>query len=155
MIKTLKIFILLMVMGAGICRAQSSLPIITQQPSDVVTQVGKTATFAVVASGATSYQWWDSIAGGPFTVMAGQTTASRTTGTLALTNNGNKYYCVVSNSAGSITSNTVLLTVTGLPVITITVTGTNMTCVSPQACGTNADCLGKCVNTPTGFQIQG
>jgi len=71
--------------------------------------VGQTATFSVVASGTSplSYQWQK--AGAP---IAGATSASYTTPATTSSDNGTQFRVVVSNSAGSATSNTATLTVT-------------------------------------------
>jgi hypothetical protein len=95
--------------GCGSSGIDPNLPAITTQPADVTTKVGTTATFTVVATGQAplSYQWF---------VFAkkinGATSASYTTGTLAASDNNSFYFCLVTNSIGSIESNEALLTVT-------------------------------------------
>ncbi|MDD8020198.1 MAG: immunoglobulin domain-containing protein [Acidobacteriota bacterium] len=87
-------------------------PTITTQPVSKTVNAGQTATFSVVATGTTplSYQWYkNSVA------ISGATAASYTTPATTSADNGAKFYVVVSNSAGSITSNTVTLTVTSTP----------------------------------------
>jgi arabinogalactan endo-1,4-beta-galactosidase len=70
--------------------------------------VGNTATFAVVATGTAplSYQWQK--AG---TNISGATSASYTTPATAIADNGSQFNVVVSNSAGSVTSNPATLNV--------------------------------------------
>ena len=89
---------------AGNCTA----PSITGQPSSQTVCSPNTATFAVTATGtAPTYQWRDS--GGS---ISGATNSSYTTGTAG------SYYCVVTNTCGSDTSNTATLTVNTAPAIT-------------------------------------
>ena len=87
----------------------STTPSITTQPANQTVSVGQTATFSVVASGTSplSYQWQK--AGAP---IAGATSASYTTPATTSSDNGTQFRVVVSNSAGSATSNTATLTVT-------------------------------------------
>lgn len=78
-------------------------PFFTQQPQDDEVVEGNTATFTVVASRATSYQWQlDS--GGGFSDISGATSASYTTPVLGLSDDGNVYRCIATNAAGSVTS---------------------------------------------------
>jgi len=88
--------------------APSVAPSITQQPSDTSVNVGQTATFTVVASGSSplAYQWQKNDL--PITAA---TSASYTTPATRSSDNGSKFNVVVSNSAGSTTSNAVTLTV--------------------------------------------
>jgi len=90
--------------------AASAAPSITQQPANQAVTAGATATFTVVAASAAplAYQWQKS-----GTAITGATSASYTTPATALTDNGAQFSVVVSNSAGSLTSNAATLTVTG------------------------------------------
>src|SRR5271169_2921316 len=83
-------------------------PSITQQPSNQTVTVGQTATFAVVATGTPPliYQWQKGT-----TPITGATSASYTTGATASADTGSQFKVVVSNSAGSQTSNAATLTV--------------------------------------------
>jgi len=92
-----------------------SAPSITTQPANQTVNVGQTATFSVVASGAAplSYQWQKN--GSP---IGGATSASYTTPATVATDNGATFNVVVSNSAGSATSNNATLTVQSAPSIT-------------------------------------
>ena len=88
-------------------------PTITTQPKNVSVSAGKTATFKVVASGTgLSYQWYYQK---PKTTTWVKVSSNGTSATYKLTtaarHNGYKYRCVVTNSAGSVTSNEVTLTV--------------------------------------------
>jgi len=97
-------------------------PVITAQPDSVSAASGSTATFTASATGtpAPSYQWMVSVNNEPFTAIAGQTEAFYVTGTLTTANNGNKYECAITNTAGTVTSNAATLTVVGLPTVSIT-----------------------------------
>ena len=92
-------------------------PAITTQPSNQTVAVGQTATFSVVATGTAplSYQWQKGT-----TAIAGATSPAYTTAATTLSDNGSQFTVIVSNSAGSVTSNPATLTVTssGSPVIT-------------------------------------
>ncbi|MDD8019574.1 MAG: C1 family peptidase [Acidobacteriota bacterium] len=99
-------------------------PTITQQPTNQTVAVGQTATFSVVATGTAplSYQWYKNS-----TAISGATAASYTTPATTSSDNGAKFYVKVSNSAGSVNSNTVTLTVTSGGAPTITTQPTNQT----------------------------
>jgi len=96
-----------------------SPPTITTQPSDATVNEGSKAIFKVVASDADSYQWQYKDAGGSWT-NSGYTSAK--TATLSFTAkasmSGRQYQCLVTNSAGTTTSNAATLTVNSKPVIT-------------------------------------
>lgn len=88
-------------------------PTITSQPASQTITAGQTATFSVAATGTTplSYQWQkNGIA------ITGATSASYTTPAEATSDNGALIAVVVSNSAGSATSNSAVLTVNAAPV---------------------------------------
>ena len=94
-------------------------PTIITQPADQTVTAPATATFNVTATGTTpSYQWQLSSDGGAtFSAVAGAPDAS----SLAIANttvaqSGQRYRVVVSNAAGSVTSNSALLTVLAAPV---------------------------------------
>lgn len=89
-------------------------PTITTQPTSQTVTEGGTATFTVVTSGTKplSYQWQQSTdSGQSWTDIGGATDATYTTEATTTSMNGYQYRCVVSNSAGSITSDAVSLTV--------------------------------------------
>ena len=95
-------------------------PTITTQPKSVSVALGSTATFKVVASGSgLKYQWQYKKSGATtWTDWAGKTAATLTV-TASSTNGGCQYRCVVSNTAGSVTSSAATLTViTVKPTIT-------------------------------------
>ena len=91
------------------------VPVITSQPQDVTVKEGETATFIVKATGTDlTYQWEiDTKGDNDFVSISGTTGkgASYTTGIRNMENNGTKYRCIVSNSAGSVTSRSATLTV--------------------------------------------
>lgn len=116
-------------------------PAITTQPASATVTEGQTATFTVVASGSTpmTYLWYRNGA-----AIAGATQASYTTPATVLSDSGAQFTVVVSNSAGSDTSqaatltvlsNVVAPTITGHP-SSITVTEGQLASFSVTATGT-------------------
>ncbi len=89
--------------------AAAAAPTIAAQPSSQTVAAGQAATFSVVASGTAplSYQWKKNGAN-----ITGATSASYTTPATTSGDNGSTFQVVVSNSAGSVTSNAATLTVT-------------------------------------------
>jgi hypothetical protein len=90
-------------------------PSITTQPANQNVTAGQTATFTVVASGTAplTYQWQKNGAS-----ISGATSASYTTPATTTADNGSTFHVIVSNSAGSATSNSATLTVNNVaPVI--------------------------------------
>lgn len=88
-------------------------PVILNEPVDVVVPVGQPATVSVAASGPMlSYQWWRN--GLP---LDGATSDSFTISSMNQASIAN-YYCKVSNSAGTVTTRSVLIGIEGMPVIT-------------------------------------
>ena len=88
-------------------------PAVTAQPKSVSVTVGDTATFEVTAAGTdVTYQWQiDRNDGKGFVDITGATGATYTIGVTDRDCNGFKYRCVLSNAAGSVTTDTVVLTV--------------------------------------------
>ena len=84
-------------------------PIITTQPVSQTVTVGQGASFFVVATASAplSYQWQKNGVN-----IAGATSSSYTTPPTTAGDNSAKFTVVVSNSAGSVTSNVATLTVT-------------------------------------------
>ena len=112
-------------------------PTITTQPANQAVVVGQMATFTVMAAGTAplSYQWQKNGAS-----LAGATASSYTTPATATTDNGSTFDVVVSNTAGTVTSNAATLTVNPASVVpsitslnptsgpvgtSVTITGTN------------------------------
>ncbi|MBR0144786.1 MAG: hypothetical protein IJM21_11510 [Clostridia bacterium] len=98
----------------------NTLPTITTQPTAVTAANGKTATFKVVASGTgLTYQWQYSSDGKAWKTPSFTSNTATISMTANASRNGLLFRCVVTNSAGSATSNAVRLTVSGVkPVIT-------------------------------------
>src|SRR5256885_85167 len=88
-------------------------PSITTQPVSQTVTTGQTATFTVVAAGTAplSYQWRKS-----GTAISGATASSYTTPATTSADNGSQFTVVVSNTAGSVTSNAATLTVSAAAV---------------------------------------
>ena len=91
-------------------------PSITAQPTSQTVTAGQAATFNVTATGTAplSYQWQKNGA-----VISGATSTSYTTPAAATTDNGTQFTVVVSNTAGSVTSNAANLTVTSSAVFPV------------------------------------
>ena len=87
-------------------------PSITTQPANQTVNVGQTATFTVVATGAAplSYQWKKN-----GTAISGATSSIFTTPAETTSDSGGQFNVVVSNSAGSATSSAAILTVKAAP----------------------------------------
>jgi hypothetical protein len=112
--------------GTGVATA----PSITAQPGNASIVAGQTATFSVTASGTAplSYQWRKN-----GTAINGAISFSYTTPAENTSDNGAQFTVLVSNSAGSLTSNTATLTVTTAPVApSITIHPSNQTIFSGQ-----------------------
>jgi hypothetical protein len=83
-------------------------PSITTQPASQTVTAGQAATFSVTATGTApiSYQWRKN-----GTAISGASSASYTTPATTASDSGSQFTVVVSNSAGSATSNAAALTV--------------------------------------------
>ena len=88
-------------------------PVIGSQPESASVKTGERATFKVTATGTdVAYQWMiDRNDGNGFVAVNGADGASYTTGVTDLDCNGFRYYCIIRNAAGSITTDIVTLTV--------------------------------------------
>ena len=89
-------------------QSASAAPAISTQPANQTVSVGQTASFSVVAAGTAplNYQWQKNGA-----AISGATASAYTTPATASTDNGATFIVTVSNSAGSVTSNSATLTV--------------------------------------------
>ncbi len=83
-------------------------PTITTQPVNKSVTAGRTVKFSVTATGATplSYQWRKNGVN-----ISGATKSSYTTPAVVAADNGSAFSVVVTNSVGSVTSNSAILTV--------------------------------------------
>lgn len=90
----------------------SQAPVITSQPSNTTVAAGQPASFSVTATGTAplSYQWQRNGAN-----ISGATSATYTLPSATPADNGAQFRVIVTNSAGSATSNTATLTVTSAP----------------------------------------
>ncbi len=89
-------------------------PTISTQPVNASVKAGERAVFEVAATGTDlKYQWKiNRNDGNGFVDISGANSASYTSGVTDTDCNGFQYYCVISNAAGSVTTDTVTLTVT-------------------------------------------
>ena len=92
-------------------------PALTVQPAAQTATAPATATFSVTVTGtAPGYQWQRSTDNGATWVnIAGATAASYSTGSTDVSMNASQYRVVVANSAGSVTSTAVVLSVAAAP----------------------------------------
>ena len=108
----------------------TAAPTITTQPANQSVLAGQTATFSVVATGTAplSYQWQKNGAN-----ITGATSSSYTTPGTTTSDSGSAFDVVISNSAGTVTSNAATLTVTAAAVTpTITTQPRNQTVTTGQ-----------------------
>ena len=97
-------------------------PAISAQPKSVFVTAGEKATFEVTATGTdVTYQWKiDRNDGNGFVDINGANGAAYTTGVTDKDCDGFKYQCVIRNAAGSVTTDTAVLTVKEKYTITAT-----------------------------------
>lgn len=99
-------------------------PSIATQPVSQTVTAGQTATFTVAANGTApmTYQWQKSGVS-----IAGATASSYTTPATTTADSGSTFAVVVSNAAGSVTSNAATLTVNTAPTPAIQLSSTSLT----------------------------
>ncbi|MBN1578111.1 MAG: immunoglobulin domain-containing protein [Chitinispirillaceae bacterium] len=86
-------------------------PVITEHPLSQTVDEGATATFTIVATGSfLNYQWQRN-----GTAIEGANEDTYSTDAVTMGDDGASFTCVVNNTAGSVTSNAAILTVTMLP----------------------------------------
>jgi hypothetical protein len=107
LMRALAIFIVIAGLAMGL-PAASTAPSITRQPASQTVVAGKTATFAVNATGTSplSYQWRKNNS-----PISGATSASYTTPATTASDGGSLFTVTVTNPVGSITSAPATLTV--------------------------------------------
>jgi hypothetical protein len=97
----------------GVLTVNAAAPTITSYPSNQTVTEGKTATFTISASGLNIvYQWKRND-----TLIANANSTSYTISVTSMADNGSLFSCVVGNLAGTVTSNSVVLTVNMAPPI--------------------------------------
>src|SRR5258707_8821267 len=114
--------------------AQATLPTITTQPTNQTVTAGQTATFTAAATGSPTptVQWQVSTDGGvTFNNVSGATSTTLSF-TTALSQNGNQYQAVFTNSAGTATTTAATLTVNPATPPAITTQPTNQTVTAGQ-----------------------
>jgi len=114
----------------GVATSNATLATITSQPANQTVTAGQTATFTVMATGTAplSYQWQKGGNNIPGAIGAGYTTPATT-----VADSGSKYDVVVTNPAGSVTSNSAKLTVnTAVTAPTITTQPASQTVTAGQ-----------------------
>jgi immunoglobulin I-set domain protein len=136
-------------------------PYITTQPVNQTAKAGQTATFSVVASGTSplSYQWQKNGSS-----ISGAASANYTTPATTTADSGEQFRVVVSNTAGSVTSNAAILTVNATSagstdVVThhydISRSGVNLTETVLTPSNVNATTFGKVGEFAVDGQIDG
>ena len=130
----------------------SSATAITAQPTDQSVVAGTTATFEVVASNASGYQWQRSTDNGTtFIDVSSATANSYTTPVTTLADSGTQYRVVVSGASNSVTSSAVTLTVTAVAVApSISVHPANQSIIAGQ----NASFTVTASGSSLGYQWQ-
>lgn len=99
-------------------------PSIATQPVNETLNAGQTASFSVAANGTAplAYQWHKSGVS-----ISGATSSSYTTPATTTADSGSTFTVVVSNAAGSVTSNTATLTINAAPAPAIQLSSTSIT----------------------------
>jgi hypothetical protein len=115
--------------------------VITTQPASQTVAVGQTATFTVADTGTAplTYQWLKNGA-----AISGATNSSYTTPATTASNSGSQFSVVVSNGAGSATSNAAVLTVNATYILTASTTALNFGSVNVSGSGVQSVTLTNC-----------
>jgi hypothetical protein len=121
--------------------ATATAPVITTQPASQTVAVGQTATFTVADTGTAplTYQWLKNGA-----AISGATNSSYTTPAATASNSGSQFSVVVSNGAGSATSNAAVLTVNATYILTASTTALNFGSVNVSGSGVQSVTLTNC-----------
>ncbi len=121
-------------------------PVITAQPANQTASAGQTATFTAAATGSPlpAVQWQVSTDGGAnFSNVSGATSTTPSF-TTTLSQNGNQYRAVFTNSAGSATTTAATLTVNNSPTLpTITTQPANQVVTAGQTATFTAAATGS------------
>lgn len=126
-----------------------TLASITMQPASQTVTAGQSATFSIVATGTPplAYQWQKAGSN-----ISGATSATYITPATTLADSGSTFDVVISNPAGSVTSNSATLTVTSSPSApTITTQPANQTVTAGQSASFTVAATGT---TPLSYQWQ-
>ena len=129
--------------------ASSLAPSITIQPANMTVTASTGASFNIAATGVPSptYQWKKKASGSSsYSSISGATSATYTVSSTTTSMSGTQYECVVTNSAGSVTSSAATLTVNSSTVapsitsqpVSMTVTAAAVASFSVAATGTPA-----------------
>ena len=137
-------------------------PTIDTQPASQTVTKGNTATFTVAATGENlSYQWQQSInSGSNWMDISGANVATYTTAATTTSMSGYQYRCVVSNSAGSVTSEVATLTVNEPAPTTYTITADVFplgagTATSDKTTATAGDTVKLTATANSGYRFTG
>jgi hypothetical protein len=97
--------------------AADMAPRIVQQPTNLTTNEGASATFSALITGTPPLvcQWYDVTAGAPGTALKDETNSSLTLKNIKASQNGNLYMLTVDNADGSASSSSAQLTVISGP----------------------------------------
>jgi hypothetical protein len=109
----------------------NTLPAVVTNPSNVAQCTGTSVSFSVGATGtALTYQWQVSTDGGStYSNISGETAATYTIASTVLSQNNNRYRCVVSGACSPVaTSNAATLTLSAAPTITAQPASTAVIC---------------------------
>ncbi|MFT3908987.1 MAG: M36 family metallopeptidase [Ferruginibacter sp.] len=109
----------------------------TTPPANTTACTGSTATFTVVAGGTNPTYQWQVSTGGPFTNIAGATSATLSLPAVTAAMNGYQYQVVISNTCPS----------------TITTTAATLTVNSPASITTQASNTTVCVGENANFSV--
>ena len=131
----------------------SFVAITTQPPATAAICQNGSLGFTIAATGTiTGFQWQQSIDGGiTFSNISGATTASLALSNILLTQNANRYRCVVTGNCNTLNSNNVTLTVNPTPSFTI---GNipSVLCISDTAINLTASLAGGAWSGSIGVQ---
>jgi hypothetical protein len=109
----------------------NTLPAVVTNPSNVAQCTGTSVSFSVGATGtALTYQWQVSTDGGStYSAISGETAATYTIASTVLSQNNNRYRCVVSGACSpAATSTAATLTLSAAPTITAQPASTAVIC---------------------------